>query len=59
MHSDMNSHNSFALYVDVTGNYKSKMADGRHHGKIEKSLHLGLGSSNVDEIWLGDAVRPS
>ena len=39
--------------------YKSKMADGRHLGKIEKLLYLSQGSSNFDEIWHGDAVWPS
>jgi len=39
--------------------YKSKMADGRHLERIEKLLYLGRGSSDFDEIWLGDAVRPS
>jgi len=35
------------------------MADGRHLGKIEKLLYLSRGSSDFDEIWLADAVRPS
>ena len=40
--------------------YKSKMADGRHLGKkIEKSLYLGRGLTDFDEIWHDDAVRPS
>ena len=36
--------------------YKSKMADGRYLGKIEKYLSRGL--SNFDEIWPDDALRP-
>ena len=39
--------------------HKSKMADGRHLGKIEKSPYLSCNSSNFDEIWHDDAVRPS
>jgi len=35
--------------------YKSKMADGRHLGKIEKSPYLGHGSTDIDEIWQDDA----
>jgi len=35
------------------------MADSRHLGKIEKSLYLGRGSSDFDEISHADAVRPS
>ena len=27
--------------------------------KIEKSPYLGRGSTDFDEIWHGDAVRPS
>jgi len=38
---------------------KSKMADGRHLGKIEKSPHLGRGLTDFDQIWHGNAVRPS
>jgi len=37
---------------------KSKMADGRHLGKIEKSPYLGCGLTDFDQIWHGDAVRP-
>jgi len=32
------------------------MADGRHLGKIGKSLYLGGGLNDFDGIWLGDAV---
>jgi len=39
--------------------YKSKMADGRHLGKIEKLLYLSRGLSDFDEIWHADAVRHS
>ena len=39
--------------------YKSKMADGRHLGKIEKLLYLSHSSSDFDEIWHDDAVQPS
>ena len=39
--------------------YKSKMADGRNLGKIEKLLYLNRGSSDFDKIWHADAVRPS
>ena len=39
--------------------YKSKMADGRHLGKIEKSLYLSRGLTDFDEIWHTDGVRPS
>jgi len=35
---------------------KSKMADGRHR---EKSPYLGRGLTDFDQIWYGDAVRPS
>jgi len=42
----------------VHTHYKSKMADGRQLGKIEKSLYLGRGSSDFDKIWHTDAVRP-
>jgi len=38
---------------------KSKMADGRHLGKIEKSSYLGDGLTDFDQIWRSDAVRPS
>ena len=31
----------------------------RHIGKIEKLLYLSRGSSDFDEIWHADAVRPS
>ena len=30
--------------------HKSKMADGRHLGKIEKSPYLSRGSNDIDEI---------
>jgi len=36
-------------------NYKSKMADGRYLGKIEKLLYLSRGSTNFDQIWHGEA----
>jgi len=39
--------------------YTSKMADGRHLGKIEKLLYLSRNSSDFDKIWQADAVRPS
>jgi len=39
--------------------HKSKMADGRHLGKIEKSPYLGRGLSDFDEILHDAAVRPS
>jgi len=39
--------------------HKSKLADGRYLGKIKKSPYLGRGSSDVDEIWHGDAFRRS
>jgi len=35
---------------------KSKMANGRHLGKIEKSSYLGLVLTDFDEIWQDDAV---
>ena len=38
--------------------YKFKMADGRHLGKIEKSLYLLNGLTDGHEIWHSDAVRP-
>ena len=36
--------------------YKSKMADGRHLGKIERLLYLSRGSSDFDEIRQDGAV---
>jgi len=39
--------------------YKSKMADGRHFGKIEKLLYLSRGLSDFDAIWQDDAFRTS
>jgi len=35
------------------------MADSRHLGKIEKSLYLGRGLTDFDEIWYADAIWPS
>jgi len=35
---------------------KSKMADGRHHGKIENFRN---GSIDFDQIWHGEAIQPS
>ena len=29
------------------------------HWKFEKSEYIGLSSSDFDEIWHGDAVRPA
>jgi len=39
--------------------HKSKMADGRHLGKIEKSPYLSNGLTDRLEIWRGDAMWPS
>ena len=39
--------------------YTSKMADGRHLGKIEYVLYLSRGLSDFDDIWHADAIRPS
>ena len=36
---------------------KSKMADGRLLGKIEKSPYLGGTLTDFDQIWQGEAVR--
>ena len=38
---------------------QSKMADGRHLGKIEKLLNLIRGLCDFDKIWHADAVRTS
>ena len=38
--------------------YKSKMAGGRHLGKIEKSSYFGRGSTDFHEIWHAGAFRP-
>jgi len=32
------------------------MADGRHLGKIEKSLYLSRGLSDFEKIWHADEV---
>ena len=34
----------------------SKMADGRHLGKIERLLYLSRGSSDFDKIWHDDII---
>jgi len=34
------------------------MADGHRLENIEKLSYLGLGLTDVDEIWHSDAVRP-
>ena len=34
---------------------KSKMVDGRHTGKINKSQYLSNGLNDIDEIWHDDA----
>jgi len=39
--------------------HKSKMADSRHLGKIEKSPYLSDGLTDRHEIWHDDAVRAS
>jgi len=39
--------------------FKSEMADGRHLGKIEKSLYLSRGLSDFEEVCHDDAVRTS
>jgi len=57
-HSDKDHQMPFVggpLYM----HYNSKMADDRHLGEIEKSLYLGRGSSDLDEIWHAVAVWPS
>jgi len=36
--------------------YRSKMADGRHLGKIDKSPYLSTGLTDHHEIWHGDAT---
>jgi len=38
---------------------KSKMANGRHIGKIEKSPYLSNGLADCHEIWHDDAYWPS
>ena len=38
---------------------QSKVADGRHLGKIGKSPYLSHGTSDFDEIWHSGAVWPS
>ena len=40
-------------WVVPNRHYKSNIADGRHLGKISAAVRA------TDEIWLGDAVRPS
>ena len=38
---------------------KSKMADGRHLGKIKKLLYPRRGATDFDQIWHGEAFRTS
>jgi len=60
LHSDKdhclpNAHRGWSKHT----HHKLKMADGRHLGDIEKSLYLGRGSSDYDNIWHDDALRSS
>jgi len=39
-------------------NLKIQHGGGRHFEKNEKSPYLDKGSTDFDQIWHGDAVRP-
>ena len=45
-------------FVGGPNTHKSKMADSRHLGKMVKSLYVGYGLTDFNEIWQATPFDP-